>query len=233
MSETLDFVHACQLSWDCLITWLEYADHDNPQKRWKQVNYDTASRNGEPFAAVIGRTKLLPNPVMRICTSGMKIQSMKLFAQQVLGFQHWDVVIGYRADEPRRVSKLTNPNHQPYDRIAPLARGGVTALDVMRFWQTQPFDLQLPNMSGKTIHGNCDLCFMKGGAQVFSLIRENPQRAIWWIEQENRISKAGGLTYLFRSDRPSYADMFHMANNQEELFGFNDSPSIMDCACTD
>lgn len=233
MPETLDFVKECSERWDVPIVWLEYIDHDSPQQRWREVTYETASRNGEPFAAMIGRKKMLPNPVKRICTAETKIRVMKLYTQQVLGFKNWDFIIGFRADEPLRVAKLSLPNKEPYDRIAPMASANVTALDVMRFWQEQPFDLRLPNMGGKTMHGNCDLCFLKGAAQVFSLIRENPERALWWIEQERRIKPDGnGDGHLFRKDRPSYMAMYNMAFDQGEMFDFIDIP-LEDCGCTD
>lgn len=233
MPETLDFIHECSQHWNVPIIWLEYADNDDPQRRWREVTYNTASRDGEPFAALIGRKQFLPNPVTRICTIEMKIRVMKLYAQQVLGFDHWDVAIGYRADEQRRVAKLSAPHKEPYDRFAPLAQSGITALDVMRFWQAQPFDLRLGNMNGKTMHGNCDLCFLKGNTQVFALIREKPERALWWIEQEKRILANGkGNGHLFRSDRPSYSDMYRMAFDQGEMFCFDDE-TILDCACTD
>lgn len=233
MPETLDFVQECGQRWQVPIAWLEYADHDEPQKRWKLVDYQLASRNGEPFSDLIGRKGVLPNPVMRLCTSELKIRVMKLYAQQVLGFDHFEVAIGFRVDEQYRIAKLSNPHKEAYDRSAPLARAGVTALDVMRFWESQPFDLRLPNIGGKTTHGNCDLCFLKSGAQVFSLIREKPERAMWWMEQEKRITSNGkGRGHLFRIDRPSYAAMYQMALDQGELFCFDDEP-IMDCACTD
>lgn len=233
MPETLDFVRECSERWAVPIVWLEYADHDDPQRRWREVTYETASRNGEPFASLIGRKRLLPNPVTRICTSELKLRVMKLYAQQVLGFQHWDNVIGFRADEPKRVARLSAPHREPYDRCAPLAAAGVTAADVGRFWQAQPFDLRLPNMNGKTMHGNCDLCFLKGVWQVFSLIREAPERAIWWAHQETRIPSAGGNGHRFRADRMSYATMMALAQDQGELdFGEADE-AIEDCACTD
>lgn len=235
MPETLEFVHECSERWATPITWLEYADDDVPQRRWKEVTFETASRAGEPFAALIGRRGLLPNPVKRICTSQLKIRVMKLYAQQVLGFQYWDNVIGFRADEPKRVAKLSAPHREPYDRCAPLAVAGVTAADVGRFWQAQPFDLRLPNMNGKTMHGNCDLCFLKGKWQVFSLIRESPERAIWWAHQETRIpSSATGNGHLFRNDRMSYATMLALTQDHGEMFPFAEADdAIEDCACTD
>jgi len=232
MPQTLDFVHACSQRWNVPIVWLEYFDHDEPQKRWQQVSYETASRDGRPLAELIGRKNLLPNPVTRFCTSEAKIRVMKLFAQQALGFHHWDVAIGFRSDEPQRVAKLSIPNKEPFERFAPLASAGVTVREVIRFWLTQTFDLQLPIRDLKTIHGNCDLCFLKSAGQVLSLIQENPDRADWWIAQEQRIPCAGGNGHVFRFDRPSYSQMKSYAVDQGDFFGFEDD-SILDCGCTD
>jgi 3'-phosphoadenosine 5'-phosphosulfate sulfotransferase (PAPS reductase)/FAD synthetase len=232
MSQTLDFVRECGERWNVPITWVEYADHDDPQQRWKIVDYDSASRHGEPFAAMIARKKMLPNPVMRMCTGSLKILPKKLFAQQFLGWNAWDVVIGFRADEQRRVARLSAPHREPYDRVAPLAKAGITASDVSAFWQAQPFDLRLPNNNGRTMHGNCDLCFLKGANQIMSLIRECPTRADWWMKQETRIISKGGHGGLFRKDRPSYERMYQIVEEQAELPGIDDN-AIMDCECTD
>jgi 3'-phosphoadenosine 5'-phosphosulfate sulfotransferase (PAPS reductase)/FAD synthetase len=234
MPETLDFVSECSQRWGVPIVWLEYFDHDDPQKRWRQVSYQTASRNGEPLADLIGRKKLLPNPVTRFCTVEAKIRVMKLYAQQVLGFHHWDVAIGFRADEPARVAKLSIPNKEPFDRFAPLASAGLSVRDVSSFWKGQAFDLRLPSVDGKTIHGNCDLCFLKGASQVLSLIREVPDRADWWAFQETRVVSLGGRGHVFRFDRPDYAHMQLYARQQADLFGFNDvDGELVDCGCTD
>jgi len=74
LPETLDFVQECGQRWQVPIACLEYADHDEPQQRWKLVDYQLASRNGEPFSDLIGRKGVLPNPVMRLCTSELKIR---------------------------------------------------------------------------------------------------------------------------------------------------------------
>lgn len=39
----------------------------------------------------------------------------------------------------------------------PLAEAGVR--EVTAFWQAQPFDLELLTVNGRTLEGNCDLCF--------------------------------------------------------------------------
>jgi hypothetical protein len=99
------------------------------------------------------------------------------------------------------------------------------------FWRSQPFDLGLPNNNGVTMHGNCDLCFLKGGAQVLSLIAEKPERAVWWARMEALAlaSKPSGAT--FRKDRPNYSSMVKFAADQLSLLD-QDEEGIA-CFCGD
>jgi len=235
MPQTLDFVNECSKRWNVPIVWLEYQSHEEPQKRWREVTYETASRNGEPFADLITHKNYLPNPTMRFCTIELKIRVMKLYAQQVLGWKSWDVAIGFRSDEPSRVAKLSIPSSEPFERYAPLASMGITAADVGNFWSEQGFDLKLPNMNGKTMHGNCDLCFLKGAGQTLSLISEKPSLADWWIAQESRAfseKEAIAKTGKFRKDRPSYFEIKQMAVSQGDFYGYEDV-ELADCGCTD
>ena len=65
--ETLDFVAQCGARWNVRIVWVEY-DWDAPH-RTRLVSHNSASRNGEPFEALIDRKGFVPNPRMRFCTS--------------------------------------------------------------------------------------------------------------------------------------------------------------------
>lgn len=122
-------------------------------------------------------------------------------------------------------------------RFAPLATAGIDAAHVGAFWDSQIFDLKLPNVGGRTRHGNCDLCFLKGGQQILSLVREQPERAVWWAKMERYAKDTfvmretdGG--WRFRMDRASYGEMHSMATKHGEMFPFDDS-ELEDCACTD
>jgi 3'-phosphoadenosine 5'-phosphosulfate sulfotransferase (PAPS reductase)/FAD synthetase len=173
------------------ITWLEYRFG----AAFEVVTFDTLSRNGEPFEAVIAQRALftgpLPNPRSRYCSSEMKTRTMKRYLRSI-GWTEWDSFVGIRADEQRRVAKFrSNPSPDGGHETVrlPLADAGVTAHDVGAFWAQQPFDLELPNNNGKTMHGNCDLCFLKPAAQILALIAEKPERAIWWAKQEDACAK--------------------------------------------
>jgi 3'-phosphoadenosine 5'-phosphosulfate sulfotransferase (PAPS reductase)/FAD synthetase len=230
MEETLQFVHDCEVNWNVEIHWLEYIAHAEPSKRFKRVTYETASRNGEPFAASIDQNgkPYLPNPVARICTINLKIRVIDKYLKS-LGWDHDEKMnwVGIRADEQRRAAKIGRER-------TPLVVDGVTKETVGNFWKSQPFDLKLPNHNGVTMHGNCDLCFLKPANQIYSLINEKPERAIWWMEME-RLAQSSNKTYgdgaKFRKDRPSYAQMYDYVKRQENLFDPNEE--AIGCFCGD
>ncbi len=64
---TLDFVRDCEQHWGIPIIWLEYTG----KKSYKVVNYDTASRNGEPFDQLTTDKSYLPNMMARFCTRSL------------------------------------------------------------------------------------------------------------------------------------------------------------------
>jgi 3'-phosphoadenosine 5'-phosphosulfate sulfotransferase (PAPS reductase)/FAD synthetase len=216
--QTLEFVRDCGERWGVDIVWLEYQDADAVPDRWKVVTFNSASRKGEPFSALIGRKKAVPNPVQRWCTQELKIRPMDKYAER-LGWDDYDVVLGLRADEPMRVAKMRGTN-----RLMPLAQAGTAKADVQAFWRAQNFDLGLPSINGVTPAGNCDLCFLKGMATTQGLIRANPELADWWIAQEARV----GAT--FHKDRPSYAALKDAVERQHE-FDFGDDSQLIDCFC--
>ena len=239
--ETLDFVQECSERWGVHIAWLEY----DPEAEHKTaiVSHNSASRNGEPLAAIIGQRQMLPNPVMRFCTIEGKIKRFREYCVHHLGFHHWTSIVGLRADEMRRVEKQRRRNEAGKDlwrTVVPLADAGVTKHDVKAWWEDQPFDLRLPNVNGSTPAGNCDLCFLKKEALIRGLIRQSPEMAEWWAEQERKaaLSREGKMDKpemaLFRADRPSYAQMLDDNARQANLmFEDDEGESEDDCACTD
>ena len=231
---TLDFVNECSVRWGVEITWLEFT-LENEESAFKVVDYRSAGRNGEPFEAVIKRYQpYLPNGRARYCSSQMKTRTMHRYLQSI-GWTDWDTFIGIRADEPRRVSKFrANPHPETkHETIClPLAQLSVSAKDVGKFWTQQDFDLGLPNINGKTMHGNCDLCMLKPKAQILSLIQEKPERATWWIKQEEEAAKrCNGDGKFFAIDRPSYFEMQKYAAEQIDMFDKNED--AISCFCGD
>lgn len=228
---TLRFVDRCSKEWGVPITWVEYQNAEETRDRFRVVTYETASRDGEPFEALIRKRNYLPNPVSRFCTVEMKVRAIHRYLKSI-GWTEWDSMLGIRADEQRRLAKIGNQDYGKHEeKIAPLGRVGVTKDTVGEFWRNQSFDLELPNINGVTMHGNCDLCYLKGASQILSLIKEKPERAVWWARMESI-----GLSYSpdggkFRTDRPSYEQMSKFASQQMDMFGADDQG--IDCFCGD
>ena len=255
---TLRFVHEVEERWDIPVRWLEYLRADEPKYRnpevaaiarrfrsarpevmerlrddpwlehgYREVRFDSASRRGEPFENFVAMNGL-PNPAFRTCTTVLKVRVMKRWMMD-LGCNQWDMVMGIRADEPRRVAKLNRSPPERWEHLMPLAEAGVQEADVLAFWRDQPFDLQLaadPKMG--TYLGNCDGCILKGTDKLLRIEREHPGRLSWWADVER---DAGTL---FRIDRPPYAKL------QLRVLADTHAPAIIeaaddlgDCFCHD
>ena len=213
---TLRFVQDCSERWFVPITWLEYRVDG-----YAVVDFETASRNGEPFEALIQKRKYLPNTFARFCTSELKINPMKKYLKS-LG--HDDIVtfVGIRADEPRRVAKMkTNEDIKE----TPLATANVAVEEVLSFWQKQPFNLQTITVNGNSLLSNCDLCFLKKANHLFGLISDKPERAIWWASMEEKIGAR------FNQAHPSYAEMLRFNKDQKDMFDPNEE--AISCFCGD
>lgn len=222
--ETLRFVHDCATHWNVRVRWLEYRAGD---QRFEEVGFNSASRNGEPFAALIAKKNYLPNAVTRFCTSELKIRVMRDFAEQTLGWKNWTNVIGLRYDEGHRVMKslaVNDSGKQPWRNAMPMAKAKATRRDVMAFWAQQPFDLQL-----KSYEGNCDLCFLKSKAKLQALMRENPGMADWWITQESKAVAGGAASFVTEY---TYAKLADQVDRQGFLFADDDEEFDAECGLT-
>jgi 3'-phosphoadenosine 5'-phosphosulfate sulfotransferase (PAPS reductase)/FAD synthetase len=73
---TLRFIDRCSKEWGVQIHWVE---RRFDEIGFERVTFETASRNGEPFEALIRKRNYLPNPVSRICTSELKIRAQSKY----------------------------------------------------------------------------------------------------------------------------------------------------------
>ncbi len=232
---TLVFVREVAEQWNVPITWLEYRDD---AQGFAVVDFDTASRNGEPFEAIIKKRQYLPNPVTRFCTVELKIRTGHKYLKSIGWYEDtdgWLQMVGIRADEQRRVVKIRarpSPETVRETMTLPLADAGVTKHDVAAFWRVQPFDLGLEAVNGESPEGNCDLCFLKGRNKVFTLIKKVPTRAIWWAKMESLSLSSKPSGAVFRSDRPTYQSMHDYALAQSDMFDDAEDDGIA-CFCGD
>jgi 3'-phosphoadenosine 5'-phosphosulfate sulfotransferase (PAPS reductase)/FAD synthetase len=175
--ETLRFVHECSARWDVKVHWLERL----PGGGLGFVGLNSASRQGEPFQALIREKQRLPNWQERWCTEHLKVRPLFAFAQSC-GWQagQYAEVVGLRNDEGHRILKgLARAEAEGRRMLYPLAKAKVSKATVMAFWAGQDFDLGL-----LPYEGNCDYCFLKGRGIRKRLIRDGKTSPAWWIEQE-------------------------------------------------
>lgn len=170
--ETLEFVDKCDKEWGLGMVWIEADVQDaGVGTTFKVVDFESASRRGEPFEAVIEKYGFT-NKDAPHCSRELKERPIKKFSQS-LG--HWQIAIGFRADERKRMTR--KPGY-----IYPLIEDfTVINKDVKAFWEAQPFTLKL-----NPYEGNCDLCWKKSIAKRLRIISENPGLADWWEEQEEK-----------------------------------------------
>lgn len=221
--QTLVFVRECGERWGVPVHWVERT----PGGGVREVDFASASRQGEPFAELIRERRFLPHPRARFCTTELKIRPMKQW-MLARGFEHWTNVVGLRADEPWRVANLSaTEGKERWDYAFPLYTAGVRKTDVRAFWRAQPFDLQLEEWEG-----NCDLCYLKGQAKRRRIIADRPDLAEWWISRER---ETGGT---FRADAPSYAALAEAERSQLRMeFSAPESAEsaddLFDCVCSE
>lgn len=175
--ETLDFVAEVSRRWQVEITWLEYRA---AKPLFEVVGYQGASRNGEPFDALIAKKQALPNQHKSWCSSELKTLTAKRYLYRALKWKSWHSAVGFRHDEPHREPFKDNRS----TTWLPLRAAKVSKHDVALFWRGQPFDLNLPLVRAKTVGGNCDFCFKKSEAVIAAGLRDEPDRAMWWLNKE-------------------------------------------------
>lgn len=198
--ETLRFVAEFAARWGVVVRWVEWDGTGPKGARFCEVDYDSASRNGEPFEALIRAKRYLPNSDTRLCTQTLKIETAADFGTS-LGFEEHEDVIGLRYDEPQRVVNLRTREVEKADRSIslPLHDARVTKADVAAFWSAQPFDLAL-----EPWESNCSACFLKPLPVRARVAKEHPELFARWVELEALASELTGTDARFRAHQPPY-----------------------------
>jgi len=166
--ETLEFVHNCEKEFGWNIVWIE-ADVQ-PQKGKgplpKIVNYETASRKGEPFEAFIKKHGL-PNPTYILCTAVLKTYVIKSYLRSIgWNWGTYTTCIGIRSDEMDRM----NAKRKEYKFWYPLVNSNWDRKAVDDWWENQPFKLGIPNYLG-----NCVWCYKKTFKKLKRIAKERPE----------------------------------------------------------
>jgi hypothetical protein len=230
--ETLEFADKCDKEFNLNLIYLEAKVNNEKGKgtTYTIVDFETASRKGEPFEAMLNKYPL-PNNVASNCTRELKQRPIDAYLRD--NYKDYNVikVIGIRADEAHRKSN----NAEIEKMIYPLCdEVKIDSKFIRNWWEQQSFDLQL-----KDYEGNCDLCFKKSLKKRLTIIKENPSVAKWWLEMEEKHAFADVPRFDLRTNK-SIAELVEMAKKpftqakdlhdlskqQQELFEFE-----TDCFC--
>ena len=203
--DTLRFVDAVDKQFGLDLTWVEAVVHLGTRKAstHRVVTYDTASRNGEPFEAVVAKYGL-PNRTFKLCTRELKANTMRSFVENGLGWgKDYEIAIGIRADERRRVSATATEQRIVYPLVdmVPTIKD-----DVLAFFEGRDWDLAIPEREG-----NCLTCFQKSDAKLNTLWRDHPEHFTFFKHLEETYPHVGpnnvpGPRKIFRMRR-STADL--------------------------
>lgn len=226
---TLEFVNKCDKEFGLDVHWIEaFVRHTKRRGTISQpVDFESASRNGEPFEHVI-RKYGIPNQAYPHCTRELKLQPIKHFLK-VHGIYDYHMAIGIRADEIDRMQ------HDAKEKglIYPLVKLGITKPHVNLFWSQQSFRLKL-----KGYQGNCKWCWKKSMRKHLTLLNESPDIYDFPERMERLYGLSGhnvdGNKRVFFRNNMSTSELRELAKQpftpadddsvvypEPDLFGFN------------
>lgn len=234
---TYKFLHKIELDWNVPIIWLELTGLISDQLvRYKQVDFNTASRDGAPWQ-FLRRDKpaFPPRRATRTCTVYMKVLPALTFVQQELGWSKWTNLLGYRADESARLHRALircGAKTTPYTPDAPLLAAGIDKEGVNRFFATEnTFNLEIPEHLG-----NCTFCFLKSEKKLRKAMSDMPGEIDWWVdldEQWSKTSKAAGFYRIVPYGGYAGIKQRALASAPPITHDENDDITDLECNCTD
>jgi hypothetical protein len=214
---TLFFVDECAQEWGIDIVWVE-GYPSKKGKGWavehKVVTYETASRKGEPFEAMIARLGI-PSNEAPFCSPQLKRLPIESYAKSI-GWVNYHIAIGIRQDEAHRV----NPNWISKRIFYPLCGvNPITKRRIKEWWDKQSFDLNIhPD------DGNCDACWKKAFDRLARIMVRKPQVFDWWEDMQNKYGQFNprnvdyNANFNFFRGNSSVADIRQLAEmSQAEL----------------
>lgn len=184
---TLRFVKECSEQWEIDIIWVEASHLDengNPhsEKGWKVkhnvVNFETASRNGEPFeemCSVLG----IPTTNAPFCSDQLKRKPIESYLRSI-GWKtsSFYKAIGIRSDEVDRVNSNFRDKKILYVLVSD---NPTTKLQIETWWNNNNFDLDI-----HADDGNCDLCWKKDLLRLCRQARRKPSAFDWWQQTTDK-----------------------------------------------
>jgi len=176
---TLVFVQKLSEFYGIEIVWLEAVVRHNERKAstYTIVDFNSASRNGEPFEDMIDKYGI-PNNAYLHCTRELKNNPIRSWCIDKFD-KDYEIAIGIRTDERQRL-----PKNNTYRTVYPLISKGFTKDDVLEFWSKQDFRLGIENYQG-----NCKWCWKKSLKKLKVIAVENPE----YFDFPKRMEEEKGL----------------------------------------
>jgi len=197
---TLEFVNQCDKNFGLNLHWIEaVVNEKGVGTTYKEVTFETASRNGEPYEDVVKKFGL-PNVDFPHCNRELKIEPAKNFYKDIFKTDDYLIALGIRYDEPNRV-------RENYKYYYPLAKEKqMSKGDILLWWRDQDFDLDLQEHLG-----NCTWCWKKSETKLLTLAKENPEVFEFPLMLEKKYSKVSNY------DRKDERFMFRGYLTAEQL----------------
>lgn len=164
--------------------------------------------------------KVIPNRVKRICTVELKINTAKRYLK-TLGILRFENLLGFRFDEQKRIAKGQSFFKKVHNKF-PLNDAGITKAMVNDYFSKKEYNLEIP-----AILGNCTLCFLKGKNAIIAILKNYPDLAKPWIEDEE---KANGRTYF--KDVKIKTLLQIAQNNLFKDYDLDEIAPAFNCSCT-
>ena len=203
--ETLKFVDLCDREFNLNVVWLEAVTHFEERKgcTHKVVDFDSASRSGEPFVDVVKKYGI-PNSGYFHCTRELKLNPMRSYLRSIGWSKNYTTCIGIRADEIDRQSSKREEKCFWY----PLIQAKALRSDIDELWNNRGFRLAIPQF-----RGNCKTCHKKSFRKLVTIARQNPDdfETFRKLEQTCKFA-ASGQRKLYRTGK-TVDDVFQMAQD--------------------
>lgn len=188
---TLNYIRDLQKEFGWKVTWVEYVGVVDKLYRHKEVTYETASRNGEPFEKAI-QDYGLPCQTHPLCTRLLKADVIKAYLRDGAGWPtgSYDLAIGIRADEADRISVNARKKRIVY----PLIRRQIYKAHILTECAKWPVKLELPG----THYGNCVWCWKKSLRKLYTLAKEDRSIFDFPLRMEEKYTPKDYERKLFR-----------------------------------